>query len=299
MILRMRRAWTPTLPELQAFAEVARTGSATAAAAGLGLTQSAISRALATLEARLGTRLFRRERQRLVLSDAGRAFWPEAAAILDRLEAAALQVMAFGGRTQVLRGQCLPSFATAWLIPRLAAFQGAHPDVTFDISATLGAVDLMTHDFAILRGTAPTGTEVQRLCDEVLVAVAAPGFVGPHDDLGRLPLLQQATRPDLWPRWFGDVVPQMRGARFEQFGMVMAAARAGLGVALVPEVLAEVDLAAGTLVAASARRMATDTPYILCWPPRAVANPAFKALLAALTGTVAPPGQLPAHPPVM
>jgi DNA-binding MarR family transcriptional regulator len=74
----MRRAYTPTLPELQAFAQAARTGSATRAAQALGLTQSAVSRSLATLEDRLGVRLFHRLRQRLTLSDAGRALLPDA-----------------------------------------------------------------------------------------------------------------------------------------------------------------------------------------------------------------------------
>lgn len=277
----MRRSWTPTLPELQAFAAAARTGSATGAGAALNLTQSAISRAIGTLEARLGTRLFRRERQRLILSDAGRAFLPEAEGILARLDAAALQVMAFGGQPAVLRGVCLPSFATAWLIPRLATFRAAHPGITFDIAATLGRPDLEAHDFAILRGDPPAGADSAILCDEVLVAVAAPSLSG---ELSALPLLQQATRPDLWPCWFGAAAPRLQGPRFEQFGMVLAAARAGLGVALVPEVLAASDLASGALVLASDRRLPTDTPYRLAWPARRAASPALSALRAHLTG---------------
>jgi LysR family transcriptional regulator, glycine cleavage system transcriptional activator len=276
----MRRSWTPTLPELQAFAAAARTGSATGAGAALNLTQSAISRAIGTLEARLGTRLFRRERQRLILSDAGRAFLPEAEAILSRLDAAALQVMAFGGDPALLRGVCLPSFATAWLIPRLARFRAAHPGITFDIAASLGPPDLRAHDFAILRGEPPAGAESLVVCAEVLVAVVAPALAGAivADGMAGLPLLQQATRPDLWPRWFGAAAPRLQGPRFEQFGMVLAAARAGLGVALVPEVLAAADLASGVLVMASDRRLATDTPYRLAWSPRGTDTPAFAAL---------------------
>jgi DNA-binding transcriptional LysR family regulator len=287
----MRRSWTPTLPELQAFVAAARTGSATGAGAALNLTQPAISRAIGTLEARLGTRLFRRERQRLILSDAGRAFLTEAEGILARLDAAALQVMAFGGHPALLRGVCLPSFATAWLIPRLAGFRALHPGVTFDIAASLGPADLEAHDFAILRGDPPAGAESAVLCDEVLVAVAAPSLKGALTDL---PLLQQATRPDLWPRWFGAAAQHLQGPRFEQFGMVLAAARAGLGVALVPEVLAAPDLAAGALVPASDRRLATDTPYRLAWPARRAASPAFAALRAHLTGAHAGPMQVSA-----
>lgn len=281
----MRRSWTPTLPELQAFAAAARIGTTSGAGAALNLTQSAISRALGSLQARLGTRLFLRERQRLVLTDAGRAFLPEADAILARLDAAALQVMAFGGHPALLRGVCLPSFATAWLIPRLAAFGRLRPDVTFDIAATLGPPDLDAHDFAVLRGPVPAGADSDILCDEVLVAVTAPSLRG---DLSSLPLLQQATRPDLWPQWFGAATPRLQGPRFEQFGMVLAAARAGLGVALVPEVLAAADLATGALVPASPRRLPTGTPYRLAWPARSAARPAFAALRAFLTGPAPP-----------
>ena len=78
----MRRAYTPSLPELQAFVQAASMASATHAGDVLGLTQSAISRSLASLEARLGVRLFHRAKQRLTLSDAGRAFLPQAQAIL-------------------------------------------------------------------------------------------------------------------------------------------------------------------------------------------------------------------------
>ncbi len=79
----MKRSFTPTLSELQAFGTCAECGSVTEAARRLGLTQSAVSRSLASLEARLGVALFHRVRKRLVISDAGapccgtpRASWP-------------------------------------------------------------------------------------------------------------------------------------------------------------------------------------------------------------------------------
>jgi len=69
----MREAYMPTLAELQAFCACARLGTTTRAAESLNLTQSAISRSINALEDRLGVRLFLRVRQRLSLSDAGRA----------------------------------------------------------------------------------------------------------------------------------------------------------------------------------------------------------------------------------
>ena len=281
----MRHRYTPTLPELQAFAEVARHGSATRAALALGLTQSAISRSLGSLEARLGVRLFHRARQRLTLSDAGRVMLADATRILAELDAAAQTVMSFGGHKAVLRIAVLPTLGAAWLVPRLARFAKVAPEVTFDVSATLDPVDFDRdpRDMAILRAALPvTGAEADVLAFEDLVVVAAPALLdGVMEDtaLARLPLLQQATRPSLWLDWFLDAgldpITLLRGPRFEQFGMVLAAARAGLGVALVPELVVQDDLATGVVRLASRRRMRTATPYVLTYPPHSRAVPAF------------------------
>ena len=284
----IRRAYTPTLPELQAFVQAARTGSATRAGLSLGLTQSAISRALGSLEARLGVALFHRIRQRLTLSDAGRALLPDAERMLADLDRAALTVMSFGGHRDVLRLAVLPTFAALWLIPRLSDFAAIAPQATFDLTATLGPLDFDRdpRDMAILR--APPGlrgAEVEVLARERLVVVAAPhllpqGTVLEDAALSRLPLLQQATRPELWLDWFLDAgldpITILRGARFEQFGMVLAAARAGLGVALVPDLFVADDLSAGRLCLASPRSMLSATPYVLTYPPRSLEIAAFR-----------------------
>ncbi len=283
----MRRAYTPTLPELQAFVQAARNGSATRAALALGLTQSAVSRSLATLEDRLGVRLFHRLRQRLTLSDAGRALLPDAERILADLDTSALTVMSFGGHRDVLRLAVLPTFGAVWLIPRLARFAARAPGVTVDMSTTLEPLDFDRdpRDAAILRAPAALrGARSALLAQERLVVVAAPSLVsGPLDDpaLARLPLLQQATRPDLWLDWFRDAgldpVRILRGPRFEQFGMVLAAAQAGLGVALVPDMLVAPDLEAGRLRLASRRSMVSAAPYVLTWPARSEDVSAFRA----------------------
>ena len=287
MIYSMRHGYTPTLPELQAFAEAAKHGSATRAALALGLTQSAISRSLGSLEARLGVQLFHRAKQRLTLSDAGRVMLGDATRILAELDQAAQTVMSFGGHGAVLRIAVLPTLGAAWLVPRLARFAKLAPDVTFDLSATLDPVDFDRdpRDMAILRASLPvTGAEADVLAFEDLIVVAAPELAaGVLEDaaLARLPLLQQATRPSLWLDWFRDAgldpITLLRGPRFEQFGMVLAAARAGLGVALVPEMLVWDDLAARAVRVVSRRKMRTATPYVLTYPQRSRDVPAFVA----------------------
>lgn len=276
----MRHVYTPTVAELQAFTACAQTGATTRAAQSLNLTQSAISRSINSLEERLGVRLFHRVRQRLLLSDAGRALQRDAEVLLADLDQAAITVMAFGGHTDVLRLAVLPTFASTWLVPKLKDFQSIAPSVTFDIAARLKAVDFETDPFdaTIQRGDHRSpGAQVVKLMDEYLVVVAAPallhnGRVFEDYDLAELPLLQQSTRPGLWPDWFRhaglDARTILRGARFEHFDMVINAAIAGLGVALVPEVLAQKELSEGRLVLASERRLLGAEPYTLIYPPR-------------------------------
>ncbi len=275
MMRPMRHAWTPTLAELEAFVATARDGTTTAAAMALGLSQSAVSRAVATLEGRLGLPLFHRIRKRLTLTAAGRAYLPQAEAVLADLDRGARDVMGFGG-APVLRIASLPTFAQVWLVPRLAGFM-RQTGVTVDLSTTLAPLDFARdlRDAAVLRG--PVEGASLTLAPDRLIAVAAPGL---GTDLDRLPLLQQATRPDLWPA-FRDGAPA-RGPRFETFGMVLAAARAGIGAALIPEVLAAPDLAAGTLIRLSAHSLDGGAPYVLTWPDRSEGLPAFDALRAAL-----------------
>ena len=285
----MRRSYTPTIGELETLRALAEAGSATRAAQTLGLTQSAVSRSLRSLEERLGGRLFHRVRQRLILSDAGRSFLRDAEKILAELDGAALTVMSFGGREQLLRLVVLPTFASAWLIPRLPRFAAIAPEITIDLTSALGTVDFSRDpaDAAIQRlELRSRGAEAVALFGETLIVVASPAIAGrsgglTDGELAELPLLQQATRPDLWLRWFQvakmDAVAILRGPRFEHFGMVLAAARAGLGAALVPHVLVEEEIASGRLVRASARSLDGGSPYGLIFPPQQADNPAFAA----------------------
>ncbi|HRO12434.1 MAG TPA: LysR substrate-binding domain-containing protein [Amaricoccus sp.] len=273
----MRSNYTPSIQELRALVACGRLGSASRAAETLHLTQSAVSRAVRSLEDRLGVRLFQRIRQRLVLSDAGRAMLRDAEALLDSLDASARMVMAFGGGDQVLRLAVLPTFATAWLIPRLADFHRRCPEVAIDVAAALHPVDFQDSPFdaALQRAVlARAGTTVLPVLEERLIVVAAPSLVPdtipPRDQLARYPLIQQATRPRLWAEWFAAAdagpVERLRGPRFQHFDMVIAAARAGLGLGLVPDIFVHRDLAAGVLRRLDGLELAGPSPYALIYP---------------------------------
>lgn len=271
-----RPPYTPSVQELRALVLTADFGKVSEAAQAMNLTQSAVSRSVATLEQRLGVRLFRRARQRMILTDAGRAMVRDARDILERLDSAARMVMAFGGGSEVLRLAALPTFATTWLIPKLPAFARAHPEVAIDLSEALGPVDFdnSPHDAAIQRiGLARPGTELMHLCAERLIVVAAPGLFGTDpgpEDLLRFPLIQLATRPELWSEWLAaagaDPVIPLRGPRFEHFDMVIAAAQAGMGVALLPDIFAAPALAQGTLAQLCGSITLQLSDYVLIRP---------------------------------
>ena len=287
----MAKAYTPTLSELQAFVACGKTLSTTDAAKDLGLTQSAVSRAVISLESRMGVALFHRARQRLTLSDTGRAFLPDAQAILQDLDRSVLRAMAFGSN-QVIRLACLPTLAERWLVPRLANFSKIAPQVTFDLSSRLDMPDFATAhlDLAIHHfDQAPPGLQVTPLMAEYLIAVASPALARQirleteaqdiqeeNRLLTRYPLLQQETRPHLWLDWFGvteiDPITFSRGARFAHFGMVVTAAKAGMGVGLVPEILVEEELRQASLARVSDRRLRGST-YALITAPKRDATP--------------------------
>ncbi|PWE49547.1 LysR family transcriptional regulator [Thioclava sp. NG1] len=294
----MRKSYTPTINELQAFAACARFGTTTRAAAELNLTQSAVSRSLGTLEERLGVALFDRVRKRLSLSPAGHVFLAQAEEILGQIDRAAMGAMAFGGARAVLRMAVLPSFARSWLIPRLAGFEAAQPEVSLDLSARLLPVDFAREpfDLAIMRSRhEQAGAEVENLVAEELIVVAAPhlmtGRAELEEDALALPLLQQSTRPTLWLDWFResgrDARHILRGARFDHFDMILDAASAGMGLGLVPAIIAQGALASGRLVQATPRRFATGENYALILPERAREAPhvsAFRDWLRAEIG---------------
>ncbi len=283
----MPESFIPTVRELEAFCELAQSGTTHLAARRVNLSQTAVSRAVRGLEDRLGVALFHRERQRMVLSDAGRAFLPKARALLADLNSAAVGVMAFGGQSSVLRIAVLPSFGRSWLIPRLGGFLAAAPGTSVDVAARLEPVDFTAEpfDLAIQRSQHRSGDAANHmhLLDETLVAVAAPSLVGRRSlsdrDLLGLPLLQQTTRPTLWLDWFRhaklDSRRILRGARFDHFDMVIDAAIAGLGVGLVPEILAREPLRRGQLIRATARELDSGQAYTLIYPDRAESLPHF------------------------
>jgi LysR family transcriptional regulator, glycine cleavage system transcriptional activator len=295
----------PTTASLQAFESAASLGSITAAARELHLTQGAISRQIQALEEHLGIDLFVRERQRIRLTAAGEHYLQQVRAAFDRLEAAALELRTLKRGGGVLQLAILPSYGTRWLIPRFPSFAEQHPDVQVHFTTKLQPFDFASEDLdaAIHYGEAHwPGAHLDALMDEQVVLVCSPGYrkklkLEQPTDLKRAVLLQMTTRPRAFEEWLrqkGAVgVDGRRGPRFEHHQMVLQAAIAGLGVAVLPTFVCEAELANGQVVEAfAASRTGTGKGYWLVYPERRAGLPALVAFRAWLLGQHARTSQL-------
>jgi DNA-binding transcriptional LysR family regulator len=289
------RRYLPSVSLLAAFEAVCRTGSAAEAARELSLTQGTVSRLVQSLEDQLGVRLFRRERKRLYPTEAARTYAQDVRRALDGIARATLNVVA-GSGTGALNLAILPTFGTHWLAPRLPDFIARNPGVTVNLTTRLRPFDFEAEGFdaAIHFGldTWPRA-EHMRLADERVVAVAAPAMAeqlkGGARKLLTAPLLQLDTRPNGWRNWFrvrGVDAPVPRGMVFDQFGTMMQAAIGGIGVALVPDFLAEPAIADGRLVKLSDPMVTGVAGYWLVWPEDRAGHPPLKAFRDWMAGQV-------------
>lgn len=304
----MRRA-LPSTQALACFEAAARHESYTRAAQELALTQSAVSRQILALEDFLGVALFRRTRHGVVLTPAGQQYGRQVARWLQGLERDTLDMMAHQGEGGTINLAAVPTFATRWLLPRLPQLAAQQSDIVVHIETQtrpfLFADTLF--DAALYAGTPEQvanwpGTQALWLMHEDIVPVSSPQLLAQaaRRDPGRawqpvapqalagLPLLQQSTRPYGWQQWFQSVgvdAPRaLDGPRYELFSMLAVAAAQGLGVALIPPLLIEAELARGELVVACAQPLKRERSYYLVTPARPP-SPALAAFAAWLERT--------------
>ena len=270
------RRFLPSLSLLTAFEAAARTGSVTAAARELDLTQSAVSRQIKALEEQLGVALFYRERQTIRLTVAGDSYAREIREALRRISNASLNLRANpqGGSLNLA---ILPTFGARWLAPRLGQFLAANPGITINLVTRLSPFDfrLDSIDAAIHFGEPVwPGAELTFLMRETTIPACSPSFKAEYgiekpDDILKVPLLHLTTRPDAWEKWLRENdVPfeSVHGMLFDQFATASQAAIGGLGVALLPVFLIREEMRRGELVAAVDREIESDQRYYLAFP---------------------------------
>ena len=269
-----------SLDLVRGFVAVGRRMSITHAAEDLCLTQSAVSRQVAALEAHLGVRLFIRGYRALAFTAEGERLFRSADAAVRQLQDAMGELRAGGQAAPVVLSASI-GVTGLWLLPRLSRFQAAHPGVELRVSASDRVADLRHDDIDLAiryaRDTPPT-PEARRLFGETVAAVAHPSF-GPgalrtRAALSRLTLLEMdPPRGHLRPAWL-QWAPWLKARgwpaakplgmlRFSQYDQMIHAALAGQGVALGRLPLIQPLLDEGRLVVVDPARTATDYAYWL------------------------------------
>jgi LysR family glycine cleavage system transcriptional activator len=319
-----------SLDGLRAFEAVARRLSFSAAAEELFLTQSAISRQIKALEQELGVPLFNRGTRRVEITVAGQALRQAVPPALDSIDRAVRQIRVVRSRRHV-NLSTFASFATLWLMPRLAGFQQQHPDIDIRISATDALADLddpeldlvLRYDFA---ANVPDGAEA--LFGERLSPVASPwllqqaasgqaaGLSRPADLADHTLLEDDNHRPSTafasWQHWLAHrgqpgLAPR-RWIYLNYTHQQVQGALAGQGVALARLALVHDQLARGELIEpfGSAGRLDVPAAYWLLPLPGARLRPELRAFIAWVRAEAAitraalgpPPAAAPADAPL-
>lgn len=237
---------------LAAFVAVARTGKMKAAADQLSLTPGAVSQRIRELEEAAGQRLFERTRAGVELTPAGTEMFAALSEPFGAIEAIDRNLEVPQPRRVVVT--TMPSFAATWLVPRLKKFTGLNPEIEVVVEASKRPVNLKREpiDLAIRHGLGNyPGLEANWLMAPELFVVASPERLkqGPPlrepADCLSYPLFHRSDRRD-WALWFeahGIHAPQSKkGLAFSDDHLVVQAAIASQGLALVRDVYAEDDL---------------------------------------------------------
>jgi LysR family glycine cleavage system transcriptional activator len=286
----------PSLRSVAVFVAAGRALSFSAAAQTLGLTPSAVSRRIADLEHELGVALFRRFNRRIELTTAGARYLEAVGGALDLIERES-EALRPPRRQTTLRLSVLQSLASLWLLPRLAAFKRARPDLEVEIETSAELMDLTEgrYDAAIRFGTGRwPGLAADRLFRSRVFPVAAPGLlrigrpIAPAA-LDRHVLFEIVQAPDLWEQYLRGVglagYRPRRRRSFDNVQVMYEAAANGLGIALATDELAGGLLASGRLVKPFRNDpVALRQSYYLVYRKERRERPALRALRAALLG---------------
>jgi LysR family glycine cleavage system transcriptional activator len=294
----------PSLNGLRAFEAAARHLSFTQAASELNVTQTAISHQIRRLEEELGIRLFVRQNRALELTPEARDYLPGVRAAFNDLRLATDRLLR-KDEGPVLTVSTLASLAAKWLLPRLAAFQEAHPGIDVRITTSTSLVDFQRDnvDAAIRygRGQWP-GVRADWLMADELFPVCSPALVNgnkplqcPQDLKDHVLLHTSNTNSDDWRLWLTAAglptdISKQPGVTFDLMFMTVQAAIDGIGVAMGRTSYVQDDIAKGRLVVPFKIALPADAGFYLVSPEVRADSPklhAFRQWLVASVSTSA------------
>jgi LysR family glycine cleavage system transcriptional activator len=296
----------PPLSAVRVFEAAARSENFTRAAAELGMTQAAVSYQIRLLEERLGLPLFSRVRGRVALTDAGRRAAPLVASAFDTLDDAFSGLVA--DDQSVLSISTAQTFATAWLAPRLGAFQVRHPDLAVRLSTDNRLVDFSAGEFdaAIRIGRGPwAGLRRHFLFRSHFTPLCTPAFRDRHrverpEQLADIPLISPADH--WWKDWMdqagvpaNEAAPRV-GIALDNQVMEANAVFADFGIAMMTPLFWRAELASGRLVQPFPHLMLTESSQWLVYPESRRNQPkisAFRDWLLAQARAAAEAGDAP------
>lgn len=292
----MKKRPLPPLSALHGFEASARLLSFTKAADELYVTQGAISRQVRQLEEFLGVALFWRFTRRIELTDAGEELHSVVGDILEQLSNVTQRIKRRNEK-DILTVSVLPSFASAWLMPRLHLFTEKYPAIEVRLHTSIDPVAFGSSgpDLAIRVGRVPgkhyernqprielemadnwRGVHVDELLPDKLVAVCSPQLLEERGELSpqvlsELPLIHTSSRRFAWPDWLhahgvSDPGSTKNSLELGHFFMSIQAAAQGRGVAIVPDVLLRQDLELGRLAIAHRSDLNSAGDYCLIVP---------------------------------
>ncbi|CRL16608.1 LysR family transcriptional regulator [Phaeobacter italicus] len=253
----------PPLTWFRSFEAAARTLSFTAAAEEIGLTQSAVSQQVKSLEMRLGVDLFVRRTRGLALTDAGRKLLPEVGSALEMLSGAAAR-FDIGAAGDLLTVATSVSIAQWVIAPNLAAFKTQNPEIRLRILSAIWPDDFHASraDVQIRFGSEKqVGAGSQRLLPDHLIAVKSPNL---ETDFGSCPLIETVGTSNGWATWGEANGPVQEPTVFaDTYGMALQLAVHGNGVALVSELVAKHAVTSGLVVQAHPGQIESKEGYFL------------------------------------
>ena len=261
---------------LRAFEAAARTRSLTRAAESLHLTHGAISHQIKSLEAFLGNALFVRVGRKMLLTDAGAAYYENIRSAFKEI-LAATRAISEPKSGATLKVNVLPHFASVWLMPRFAHFTRTHPNIELQILSDRRPVNFSESaidcDIRYGHGRYPN------LCSDLLLRDTLAPLCSPRlvprgrrskaADITKYTLIYGNKRTN-WDSWAAQYhVPEVERAmklHVDRSTLALDAAVAGLGIALESLLLAKPAMASGELVAPLEQHCISVEGYYLVYP---------------------------------
>ncbi|SLN18319.1 Glycine cleavage system transcriptional activator [Roseovarius litorisediminis] len=265
---------------LLVFEAAARTGSFTRAAQELNVQQPAVSASIKQLEGSLGTQLFVRAHRSVTLTHAGERLYNDTSGAFDRILQSARLLTTRSANDHVTLSAST-AFAHYWMVPRLAKFHTAHPDIDLRLQTSEREPDIDAEaiSLAIRRGTGDwSGCESHLIAPEVIAPIASPRVMAAAINLKTVanllnqslihleePVRDRPSWADYFAHWRVPYTEPKTGLRLNDYALVLQAAIAGEGFAFGWQHVTQGLIAQGLLAARPEWAWTTGAAFYLVW----------------------------------